>query len=76
MPDVLVRDVPAEVLDALKGRAQYNKRSLQVELKTILEQAAQTTMADARKVAAKIRRSLMHSAHSDSAALLREDRGR
>jgi plasmid stability protein len=76
MPDVLVRNVPVEVLNALKGRARQNKRSLQVELKTILELATQTTMADARKVAVKIRRSLMHSAHSDSAALLREDRER
>ena len=76
MPDVLVRDIAPEVLDALKGRAKHNKRSLQVELKMILEQAAQATMADARKVAAKIRRSLAGSAHSDSAVLLREDRRR
>ena len=76
MPDVLVRDLSAETLEALKGRAKQNKRSLQVELKWILEQAAQTTMADARAVAAKIRRSLNKTVHSDSAALLREDRRR
>jgi antitoxin FitA len=76
MPDVLVRDISTETLEALKGRAKQNKRSLQVELKWILEQAAQTTMADARAVAAKIRRSLNQTAHSDSAELLREDRGR
>jgi plasmid stability protein len=76
MPNVLVRDISSEVLDALKGRARLRQRSLQVELKAILEQAAQTTMADARKVAAKIRRSLSETSHSDSAILLREDRGR
>jgi hypothetical protein len=76
MPDVLVREVPSEVLDALKGRAKDNRRSLQVELKTILEQAAQARLVDARKVAAKIRRSLARTAQSDSAALLREDRRR
>jgi hypothetical protein len=76
MPDVLVRDVPAEVLEAIKGRAKQNQRSLQVELKSILEQAAQTKMADPCKVAVKIRRSLAKTAHSDSVALLREDRGR
>jgi antitoxin FitA len=76
MPDVLVRDLSTETLEALKGRAKQNKRSLQVELKWILEQAAQTTMVDARAAAAKIRRSLSKKVHSDSAVLLREDRGR
>jgi plasmid stability protein len=76
MPDVLVRYLSTETLEALKGRAKQNKRSLQVELKWILEQAAQTSMVDARAVAAKIRRSLSKTVHSDSAALLRKDRGR
>ena len=58
MPDVLVRDVETNVVESLKNRAAVNGRSLQAELKTILEQAAQVTMADAREVAAKIRRSL------------------
>ncbi|MCI0339251.1 MAG: hypothetical protein L0226_16895 [Acidobacteria bacterium] len=76
MPDVLVRDVEPGVLDALKNRAALNGRSLQAELKTILEQAAQVTMTDSRKVAARIRRSLNKTAQSDSAALLAEDRER
>jgi antitoxin FitA len=76
MPDVLVRDISSETLEALKGRARQNRRSLQVELKWILEQAAQTSMVDARAVAAKIRRSLGKIAHSDSTELLREDRKR
>jgi len=76
MPDVLVRDISSETLEALKGRARQNRRSLQVELKWVLEQAAQTTMVDARAVAAKIRRSLSKTSHSDSAELLCEDRRR
>jgi antitoxin FitA len=76
MPDVLVREVSPDVLEALKGRARQNGRSLQVELKTILEQAAYTQKADARAVAAKIRRSLAQTTHSDSVELLREDRRR
>jgi antitoxin FitA len=76
MPDVLVRDVEPEILDALKGRAQGNGRSLQLELKAILEQAARVRMADSRAVAAKIRRSLAGGKHSDSAQLLRGDRKR
>lgn len=76
MPDVLVRGVDDEILEALKGRAKSNGRSLQVELKTILEQAAQMRMVDSRALAAKIRRSLKSIKHSDSAALLAEDRQR
>jgi len=76
MPDVLIRGIDEEVLDALKDRAKSNGRSLQVELKTILDQAAQMRMIDSRSLAAKIRRSLKHGKHSDSAALLAEDRHR
>jgi antitoxin FitA len=76
MPDVLVRGIDDDVLEALKERARTNGRSLQVELKTILEQAAQTRMIDSRALAAKIRRSLKSGRHSDSAALLAEDRQR
>lgn len=76
MPDVLVRDVETDVVESLKSRAAVNGRSLQAELKTILEQAAQVTMADARELAAKIRRSLSGKAHSNSVDLLAEDRRR
>jgi plasmid stability protein len=76
MPDVLVRGIDDDVLEALKERARTNGRSLQVELRTILEQAARTRMIDSRALAAKIRRSLKSGRHSDSAALLAEDRRR
>ena len=81
MPDVLVRDVQSEVIESLKNRAANNGRSLQAELKIILEQATQSKVADARKLAAKIRRSLRDhklggEEYSDSAALLAEDRRR
>lgn len=76
MPDVLVRDLEVEVIESLKNRAVLNGRSLQAELKTILEHAARLTMADAREVAARIRRSLRKGNHSDSSALLAVDRRR
>ena len=81
MPDVLVRDIQSEVVESLKNRAALNGRSLQAELKIILEQAAQSKVEDARKLAAKIRRSLKDhklngEEYSDSAALLTEDRRR
>ncbi len=37
MPDVLIRNIDKEVLDRLKARAKHNNRSLQEELKEILE---------------------------------------
>ena len=76
MPDVLVRDIDLDVLEALKGRAKQHGRSLQVELKSILDQAARVDMLDSRATAARIRRALRKGKHSDSAALLAEDRAR
>ena len=76
MPDVLVRDIDPHALEALKGRARRHGRSLQIELKTILEQASRVDMIDARATAERIRRSLRKGKHSDSAALLAEDRAR
>ena len=76
MPNVLVRDIEPSILEALKGRAKQHGRSLQIELKTILEQAAQVNMIDARATAERIRRSLRKGKHSNSAALLAEDRAR
>jgi len=76
MPDVLVRNLEPEVIEALKGRAERHGRTLQLELKLILEQAARVNMVDARAAAERIRRSLSKGRHSDSAALLAEDRGR
>ena len=76
MPDVLVRDLEPTIIDALKARAELNKRSLNSELQNILEEAAQRQLYDARKAAAKIRRELEGRNHTDSAKLLAEDRGR
>lgn len=76
MTDVLVRDLEPAVVEALKRRAGMQGRSLQVELKLILEQAARGNMVDARATAERIRKSLSKSNHSDSASLLSEDRER
>lgn len=40
MPAIHVRDVPEEVLDALKRRAKRHERSLQKELRHLLAQIA------------------------------------
>lgn len=76
MAQVLVRDVDDKVIQRLKARAKQSGRSLQVELKTILEQAAGDDLATARRFAAKLRRELAGRAHSDSGELQAEDRRR
>ena len=76
MAQVLVRDLKADVVARLKARAKHRGRSLQTELKEILEQAARQSAIDARALAARIRRQLSGRRHSDSVQLLAEDRAR
>jgi antitoxin FitA len=80
MPEVLVRNLDEAVLKRLKARARSNGRSLQAELRLILEQAAQggstANRATYRALAERIRRALGPGPHSDSAKLLAEDRRR
>jgi plasmid stability protein len=79
MPDVLIRDVPGPVLEALKQRAAENRRSLQQELLWILEGEVQRPSRQAAiRAADAIRERLARSGKvfSDSAELVREDRDR
>ncbi len=76
MAQVLVRDLDSNLVDRLKRRAREHGRSLEAELRGILEAAVTMDMADARALAARIRRRLSERTHSDSAALLAEDRRR
>jgi plasmid stability protein len=77
--DVLIRDVPDDILAALKRRAEENRRSLQQELMSIVETAARATdHRSAAQVADVIRERLAATGRtfSDSSALIREDRDR
>ncbi len=80
MAQVLVRDLDERVVDQLKARAKENGRSLQAELKRILEDAAQAptsrTMAESRALADRIRAMFSDRVHSDSGELQAEDRAR
>jgi antitoxin FitA len=77
MAEVLVRDLDASVVEKLKARAAANGRSLQAELKAILEeQARQVTKAEARALAARIRRRIGARPQTDSGVLQAEDRDR
>ena len=77
MASVLVRDLDPAVVGRLKARAEENGRSLQKELKAILETtAAQATWAEARAAAERVRQMLGGRQFSDSTKLVREDRDR
>ena len=58
------------------SRAKRNGRSLQTELKDILERASRHNAVDARALADQIRGTLAGRVHSDSVELLAEDRSR
>jgi plasmid stability protein len=77
----LVRNLDEAVVEQLKARARAGGRSLQSELKLILEQAARSTAerharASYRALADGIRAKLGDRPQADSAALLAEDRAR
>ena len=75
MSQVLVRDLDPDVVQRLKERARLNGRSLQAELKSILEQASRSN-ADIRILAERFARRLAKRRHTDSALLVAEDRRR
>jgi plasmid stability protein len=76
MAQVLVRDLKAEVVARLKARAKRRGRSLQTELKEILEASSRRTPLEARALADRIRGQLAKRSHADSVDLLAEDRRR
>jgi plasmid stability protein len=65
------------VIERLKRRAESHHRSLEAELRDILEQASrQADISLAAELADRIRTRLEGRPHSDSAELIREDRDR
>lgn len=78
MANVLIRDIPDNVVDTLKQRAKSHNRPLQGELRDILLETARCSCSDIAQRAAEIRRKLSGERRSftDSAKLLREDRDR
>jgi plasmid stability protein len=76
MAQLLVRNIDDSVVSRLKEHARRHGRSLQAEVKSILERASQNDLERARKVANRIRRRIGRRQQTDSAVLLREDRER
>jgi plasmid stability protein len=74
MPQLLVRDVPRDVVEALKRRASSNGRSAEAEHRDILEKALRAGRAGFRERAARLREETRGKIVGDSADLIREDR--
>src|SRR5207302_412523 len=74
MPNVLVRDLDDDVLKLLKAAARANGRSLQAEIHDALKRATTRHLAETRRLSTRWLKRLRRSPHSDSAALIREDR--
>jgi plasmid stability protein len=72
---ILVRGLDQKTIERLKERARLNGRSLQQEVKALLERAAETfTIREARHLSERWTRRLRRRSFSDSAQLIREDR--
>lgn len=78
MPDLLIRDVPGQIVEALKKKAAENRRSLQQELMMIIESAAKEDRIEKAEYATMIRERLQAygKEYTDSAELFRADRNR
>ena len=74
MPQLLVRDVPLDVVEALKRRAAEHGRSAEAEHRHILEQALRPGRADFWERAAKLREELRGRVFTPSEDLIRQDR--
>ena len=79
MAQLLVRNLSKKVVARLKERAHQDKRSLQAEVKSILEQAANEVHVDitsARKLSEQFQLRFKGRRFPSSTQLIREDRDR
>jgi plasmid stability protein len=78
MPNVLIRNIDEKTLENLKKRADNNNRSLQAELKTILDMHGNVDFDEARMLMKESIEKYKSEGKvfSDSVDLIREDRDR
>jgi len=79
MAQILVRDLDKDIVERLKKRAKEEGRSLQSEVKFILEQAAAEPKVDmkaALRIAEEFRRKFKGRKFPDTVDLIHEDRAR
>jgi plasmid stability protein len=77
MGQILIRGLDEAVIERLRKRAESQHRSLEGELREILSAASHQVDAEtARRLIDEMRARLAGRPHSESAALIREDRDR
>ena len=78
MANILIRDISHEVLNRLKIMAKNHNRSLQQELRLVLEKTAALSTSEVFEKASQLKAKLRKKSirFTDSADLLREDRTR
>jgi plasmid stability protein len=76
MAQVIVRNLPEEVVARLKARAAGRKRSLEQELRDILSEAARPSREEILADIDRIRAMTPRKLQFDSTDLIREDRDR
>jgi len=74
MAQLLVRDVPQDVVEALKQRAKEHGRSAEAEHRAILEEALRAGRSGFWERAAKLRAETRGRISTDSTDLIRQDR--
>jgi plasmid stability protein len=74
MPQLLVRDVSRDLVEALKRRASSHGRSAEAEHRAILEAALNAGREGFRARAARLREETRGRIGRESAELIREDR--
>ena len=76
MAQILVRKLPEELVQQLKTRAERNSRSLEAEVREILQAAVTKERTDFFRAADAMRARLAGRHHTETLELLREDRDR
>jgi plasmid stability protein len=74
MPQLLVRNVPRDVVEALKHRASSHGRSAEAEHRAILEKALRAGREAFAQRARRLREATLGRITGESADLIREDR--
>jgi plasmid stability protein len=76
MGQVLIRNLPDEVIEAHRRRAKALGHSLEQELRTLIESAAVYSTAEKIAIAERSQSLTPTGPQTDAASLLREDRDR
>lgn len=74
MAQLLVRDIPRDIVEALKARAAAHGRSAEAEHRLILEQALRAGRRNFRERAAELRKATRGRVPGNSADLIRAER--